>query len=282
MASTERITLYLDEQFKVRRSQPVPSETRVHPDVELNFIWSGSVRVLYGAGQLELAAGRLVVFWAGIPHRVVEAADRTDLGSIAVPVPWFSSLGLDPSFVRKLFTGEALIEPRMDAMRSQADAYQFEQWVLDLRSRNIGLQLAAVEEIAARLRRLSFVIAAQHQEAHLGRSARVRRPRPIDKVTQLVADRYQHELSIPSIARAVGLHPNYLMALFARTFGMSLWEYVVRVRVSHAQRLLVSTSLNSLDIAIEAGFGSKARFHAAFKRHTGLTPLAFRALHRLR
>ena len=48
------------------------------------------------------------------------------------------------------------------------------------------------------------------------------------------------------------------------------------MRVSHAQRLLVTTDLRVLDVALESGFSSLAPFYNAFGRYCGMRPLAFR------
>jgi len=59
-----------------------------------------------------------------------------------------------------------------------------------------------------------------------------------------------------------------------------VWEYLTRLRVSHAQRLLITTDLKVLDIAMESGFASVAPFYAAFAAHTpGLRPLDYRRQH---
>jgi transcriptional regulator GlxA family with amidase domain len=53
------------------------------------------------------------------------------------------------------------------------------------------------------------------------------------------------------------------------------------LRVSHAQRLLITTNQKITDIALESGFGSVAPFYAAFEKFGGgKTPTAFRQAHR--
>lgn len=47
--------------------------------------------------------------------------------------------------------------------------------------------------------------------------------------------------------------------------------------VLEAKRMLVSTSLSVKEIAFEIGFGEPANFLKYFKKHTGLTPVEFRA-----
>ena len=79
------------------------------------------------------------------------------------------------------------------------------------------------------------------------------------------------------IAEALGFHPNYLMRLFRRVSGMTLLEYIAQQRVALAQRLLATTSLKVIDVAMESGFGSVCRFHTVFARLCGTTPRQYRA-----
>jgi len=52
------------------------------------------------------------------------------------------------------------------------------------------------------------------------------------------------------------------------------------LRVSHAQRLLVTTDARVSDIALESGFGSPAAFYQAFGTYShGEKPLDYRRRH---
>jgi len=67
------------------------------------------------------------------------------------------------------------------------------------------------------------------------------------------------------------------MGVFRRVSGMTLLEYIARQRVAYAQRLLATTSLKIIDVAMDSGFGSVCRFHAVFARLCGTTPRQYRA-----
>jgi AraC-like DNA-binding protein len=78
------------------------------------------------------------------------------------------------------------------------------------------------------------------------------------------------------VAQAVGLHPNYAMSLFRRECGVTIWQYLLRLRLSHAQVLLLTSDKSVLSIALESGFGSLPRFYAAFSRESGMSPGEYR------
>ena len=58
--------------------------------------------------------------------------------------------------------------------------------------------------------------------------------------------------------------------------GVTVGEYLARQRLGHAQALLVSSSANVTDIALDSGFGSVSRFYAVFNEALGKTPRQFR------
>jgi len=92
----------------------------------------------------------------------------------------------------------------------------------------------------------------------------------------LVLRRYAEPLTAANVAAAAGLHPNYAMAVFRRTTGLKLWDFVLQVRVAQAQRLLLEPGRNVLGVGLAAGFGSEARFHAVFRKLVGTSPDRYR------
>lgn len=83
-------------------------------------------------------------------------------------------------------------------------------------------------------------------------------------------------LSLARIADAVNLSAAYFSHLFARETGMTLLDYIARVRVEKAKRLLRDPELKISGIAFDAGFQSLSQFNRVFKRLAGLSPSRFR------
>ncbi|MBV9899000.1 MAG: helix-turn-helix transcriptional regulator [Chloroflexi bacterium] len=52
--------------------------------------------------------------------------------------------------------------------------------------------------------------------------------------------------------------------------------YVTKRRIDRAKDLLRHADLSLVDIALAVGFSSQSHFTATFRRHTGMTPGAFR------
>jgi AraC family transcriptional regulator, melibiose operon regulatory protein len=98
----------------------------------------------------------------------------------------------------------------------------------------------------------------------------------MERMAEYIGERFREPLTVAEIAAAVDLNANYAMTAFREGCGLSLWEYVTRLRISHAQRLLLTTDWTVERIALDCGFGAVSRFYAAFKRLCGVTPRQYR------
>jgi AraC-like DNA-binding protein len=79
------------------------------------------------------------------------------------------------------------------------------------------------------------------------------------------------------VAQHVHVSPFHFCKLFKKATGMTLTEYVARVRVEKAKALLVDPSLRISEVVFAAGFGSIPRFNSVFKRYVGMPPTEYRA-----
>ena len=85
------------------------------------------------------------------------------------------------------------------------------------------------------------------------------------------------ELSLATLATDLSMASRELSELLNHTAGKHFFDFVNEYRVEHAKLLLSHPSKPSiLRVVMESGFNSKSSFNAAFKKHTGLTPSAFR------
>ena len=77
----------------------------------------------------------------------------------------------------------------------------------------------------------------------------------------------------------LGVSPAYVSRIFQRELGLSPWAYLTRLRIEHARSLLLAAEHMSIaEIAQRVGFSDPAYFARAFRRHTGKSPVAYRAL----
>jgi AraC-like DNA-binding protein len=84
-------------------------------------------------------------------------------------------------------------------------------------------------------------------------------------------------ISLPKLARAVGISPNQLSYVLNHHVGQNFFDYVNSARIAEARRILLDQPDRPiLDVALEVGFNSKSTFNLAFKKITGETPSSLR------
>ena len=82
--------------------------------------------------------------------------------------------------------------------------------------------------------------------------------------------------TVGSLAREAGLSRAAFAARFTRTVGRPPMDYVLHSRMRTSMTLLRAGHGTVRSIAAEVGYGSEAALSAAFLRHTGTTPGAYR------
>jgi AraC family transcriptional regulator len=114
----------------------------------------------------------------------------------------------------------------------------------------------------------------------LAQDTRKSLPRWLGQAREMLHDDPSDAPSLSEIARRVGVHPVHLAHEFRKHFGASAGEYARRLRIEEACRLVAQTTLPLSEVAARAGFYDQSHFSNAFKRRTGTTPAAYRALFR--
>jgi AraC family transcriptional regulator len=106
-----------------------------------------------------------------------------------------------------------------------------------------------------------------------------RPPLWLERVRELVSDRFSENLSLGEIAATVGVSADHLARWFRRFHGCTMGEYARRRRVEFACQRLANSEEPLIQIALGAGFTDQSHFTKIFKRTMGVTPAVFRHLH---
>ena len=99
----------------------------------------------------------------------------------------------------------------------------------------------------------------------------------VQKTLSYISLHLSGELSLRSIAAALGFNATYLSAQFSRERGETLTAYIHTLRLQTARRLLDETDLPVAEVAARVGMVDVAYFSRLFKKKYGLSPLRYRA-----
>ena len=100
--------------------------------------------------------------------------------------------------------------------------------------------------------------------------------RELRSLQAYIRDHLAEPLSVPRLAREVGMSPRNFARIFAKETGVTPAAYVERERVSAARALLEGTRSSLEEVAGATGFGSAEVMRRAFQRQLQVTPGAYR------
>lgn len=98
----------------------------------------------------------------------------------------------------------------------------------------------------------------------------------LSEVVSYIETNYQHNITIANLAKKACMSEITLYRIFRKTFKMSPGNYIIAVRISKAQNMLINCKLNISEIARETGFSDSNYFSRAFKKATGVSPRLYR------
>lgn len=83
-------------------------------------------------------------------------------------------------------------------------------------------------------------------------------------------------LSLRSLSDRLGVSDYYVTQTLNEKLGVNFFDFVNASRIAEARRRLEATDASIKEIAETTGFNSRSTFNAAFKKHVGATPSAYR------
>lgn len=261
--------------FKEWRGYEMDDHT--HPTLEIMYVISGGCRVEVGPGAeprraYGLKKGGFIFLDAAVPHRLI-VPDACRM--LNVEFRFAEGTGGLPT-VGELAAEDAALAALLACprdhlvLREPHDVYHaLKALVLELDNpdrREPMIQILFAE--------LLLRIAALHGEAEAAGEPGAERY--VRQVAAFLHEHYDRPLRVADIAASVNLHPVYLQRIFKRQTGRSVMAYLTAFRMEKAKMLLRQTDIPVADIADYVGIGSRQYFHDLFRRHTGVTPAAWR------
>lgn len=96
------------------------------------------------------------------------------------------------------------------------------------------------------------------------------------RAQQLIRTRYHLPLSTSMLAKELHCNADYLGRVYRRVFHLTLTEAIHRQRVRAAEKLLSNHARSLKEVAEQCGFADVGYFRQIFRKHTGLTPAAWK------
>ena len=87
---------------------------------------------------------------------------------------------------------------------------------------------------------------------------------------------FRENPSLTQLAEVAGFNKNYFSGLFHSTTGKTYKEYINTLKLEHARKLALTSTIPVTEICYASGFNSLTNFLRVFKNEYGISPAAMR------
>lgn len=99
---------------------------------------------------------------------------------------------------------------------------------------------------------------------------------PVLRAEAWIRQHCREEIRFEALASQLGMSPRNFIRRFKRATGLAPVDYLQRLRVRAARRMLEDGETGVQEVSAAVGYSDPAFFRSIFKRHTGLVPAAYK------
>ncbi|AIQ24042.1 MULTISPECIES: AraC family transcriptional regulator [unclassified Paenibacillus] len=262
--------------FTVIMSNDIDFLAHWHNDLEIVYVFEGSIRMGINSETRILKAGDMAICSSGDIHYY----DSKDSSSkimmvifnpslIGFPGGWPLNVRLTSPFMEKRAIREEevrinnrlsqILQELMDEYNQKLEYH--EQVIIGLLHEWSGLILRHVP--------LDKINPQKDKR-------RITNMKIMQGVLEYLDVNYMHPITLADAARQANMSLFYFSRFFKSLSGMSYIAYLSNIRVNQAEQLLLTTDKSILDIALECGFTNIRTFNRVFKQIKQRTPSELR------
>jgi AraC-like DNA-binding protein len=98
----------------------------------------------------------------------------------------------------------------------------------------------------------------------------------VAKIHEYLMNNYKHDIDLKQLAKITNMTENALCRFFKSNTGMTLFEYLNRIKTDFACKLLMNNDLSILEVCLDSGYNNLSHFNKQFKKNTGRSPSEYR------
>lgn len=105
--------------------------------------------------------------------------------------------------------------------------------------------------------------------------------RDVAQALHFIREHFSSPIQVQDVVQVTTASRRSLEIRFREFLKRSIMDEIMRVRIEHIAIMLIETEMSMESIATTSAFESTSHMIQVFKQHKGMTPLAFRKLHRV-
>lgn len=280
-AQLEKIILNEDESFFIGIFQDnlEKSTWHYHNNYEISFITEGSGKRIVADSIEDFQPGDLVFLGKNLPHAWIADKEQGLWSNRTLEMVFLQ-------FTEKVLCSQLLALPEFSHV---AKALSLSEQGIHI----VGQTLNEVSELMLQLpymkgfdRMLHFfkmmdIIGKSDSLIHLASKEYLitrfsSQNKRIETIHEYLMNNYREEIDLERLAGMVNMAEGSLCRFFKQNTGLTIFEYLNKIKVEFACKLLMDPSLSILEVCFDSGFNNTSHFNKQFKKSTGVTPMEYR------
>jgi AraC-like DNA-binding protein len=280
-AFLEKSSLKADESFFIGIFQDnlEKSNWHYHNNYEISFITEGSGKRIVADSIVEFQPGDLVFIGRNLPHVWISDKDARS------PTPRTLEM-VFLQFTSDVLSPQLLSLPEFSnvikALEQSERGIQIVDQTLNEVS-EIMLQLPYMKSFERMLHffRMMDIIGRSETNVQLASKEYLKKRftsgnRRIEGIHQYLMNNYRGEVNLKRIAGLVSMAEGSLCRFFRMHMGMTIFEYLNKLKVEFACKLLMDNDLTISQVCYDSGFSNFSHFNKQFKKNMGVPPSEYR------
>lgn len=264
-SSTERLGAEMEEIYKGGYEQ-----YHCHRDFQLMYFDEGEIEVTVAGLNVKVHPGEVLLLGENLPHILKSATHH--------------AVGLLLQFSADVLPARAAELPEFGKITSL------------LRASSGGLAISGCEKLKAgflavheangisRLTRLFELLDALGNrlgtssvisEIEIADDADLQQTK-VEMCAQFIKRHYKESITLPRLSNVIGMNEAALCRSFKKGKGVTVMQYLTRIRMENIQLLLRNTGKDVSEIAYSCGFETVSQFNRKFKQLMGMSPTEYR------
>ncbi|MEI7828750.1 MAG: AraC family transcriptional regulator [Prolixibacteraceae bacterium] len=280
-AKYEELILHEEESFFIGIFQDnlEKSSWHYHNNYEISFITEGTGRRIVADSMEEFQPGDLVFLGSNLPHVWVAEKESQVMTDRTLEMVFLQ-------FSANILFPQLLALPEFKNIKR----------ALELSERGIQIVDRTLNEVSELMLQLPYlksfdrmnyffklmdIIGKSDSNIPLASEEYMRKRfttgnRRIAQLHDYLMNHYREEIDLEKLADLVHMAEGSLCRFFKQNVGTSIFEYLNRIKVDFACKLLMDPEIGVFDVCLDSGFNNLSHFNKQFRKNTGVTPTEYR------
>jgi AraC-like DNA-binding protein len=280
-AHLEQTLLNHDESFFIGIFQDnlEKSTWHYHNNYEISFITEGSGKRIVADSIEEFQPGDLVFIGRNLPHVWIADKETRTPSNRTLEMVFLQ-------FTSEVLSSQILALPEFKHVANALALSERGIQVVDQTLNEVSALMLQMPYLKGFERMLHFfmmmdIIGKSDSNIHLASKEYIKSRfktgnKRIETIHEYLMSNYREEVNLKRLAELVNMAEGSLCRFFKENMGITLFEYLNKIKTDFACKLLMDPDLSILEVCLDSGFNNLSHFNKQFRKSLGVTPSSYR------